>query len=171
MHQQKPNFHEFTVENFMDSCEVFNYIAGKHNQVSLNDIARQQQLIEEEVIEGSDAVVDNDVVEVLDACMDVLVTTFGLLQKLEYLGVDVSKAMQKTADNNLSKYCKTEQEAFDTSDMYLAKGISTHIKYNSEFDVFVIKNSDTGKILKPINFVPNDLSDCVPQELILKGFE
>lgn len=160
----------YTAQQFLEDCFKFNEVAEKHNLTSFDDFVNQQELIEEEVLEGFDALEGNDVLELLDGTVDVLVTALGQLQKLEQLGIDVYKAMQDTVQNNLSKFVSSEEEAIATSDMYFEQGIQTKVVYNPKFNLYCIKNSVTDKIMKPIGFQSNDLSSCLPAGLQEKGF-
>jgi hypothetical protein len=152
------------MEKFKNDCYLFNKVAGKALQVTHSDLSEQFKLIVEELKETCDGLATNNPEEVLDGTIDVLVTTFGLLQKLENLGVDVNKAMFKTADNNLSKFPQSESIAIDTVQMYESQDVTVTVEYYSEFDRFVIKD-ENGKVKKPVGFISNDLKDCLPEEL------
>jgi hypothetical protein len=161
---------DYNIADFQMDCFAFNEIANKHNKTTLKDIEFQYKLILEETKEIKEKGIDkNDVKETLDGCIDVLVTALGLLQKLEYLGVDVSKAMRDTAYNNLTKYPSKELTAMQTAQMYEEEGVFVEVEYNSEYDLFVIKNCKD-KVMKPIGFESNDLSNCIPKELLENGF-
>jgi hypothetical protein len=161
---------DYNISDFQMDCNAFNEIAGKHNKTTLKDIEFQYKLILEETKEIKDKGIDkNDVKEVLDGAIDVMVTALGLLQKLEHLGVDVNKAMRDTAYNNLTKYPSKELTAIESAMMYEEEGSVVKVEYNSEYELFVIKNWND-KIMKPIGFESNDLSNCIPAELLENGF-
>lgn len=161
----------YNISDFQMDCYAFNEIAGKHNKTSLKDIEFQYKLILEETKEIKDKGIDkNNVKETLDGVIDVMVTALGLLQKLEYLGVDTNKAMRDTAYNNLTKYPSKELTAIQSAMMYEAEGNVVNVEYNSEYELFVIKNWND-KVMKPIGFESNDLSNCIPKELLEKGFQ
>lgn len=160
----------YNISDFQVDCYAFNEIANKHNKTTLKDIEFQYKLILEETKEIKDKGIDqNNVKETLDGVIDVMVTTLGLLQKLEYLGVDTNKAMKDTAENNLTKYPSKELTAIQTAMMYEEDGIAVNVEYNSDYELFVIKNWND-KVMKPIDFESNDLSNCIPTELLQKGF-
>jgi hypothetical protein len=162
---------DYNISDFQVDCYAFNEIAGKHNKTTLKDIEFQYKLILEETKEIKDKGIDkNNVKEVLDGVVDVMVTALGLLQKLEYLGVDVNKAMRDTAYNNLTKYPSKEYTAIKTAQMYEEDGVMVDVQYNSEYELFVIKNWND-KVMKPIDFESNDLSNCIPKELLENGFD
>ena len=146
----------YLYENSLKACEI----AGQN--LELEPKARKQQLsyIQSEVQELSDALEETDLVEELDACMDILVTVFGYIQKLEALGARVDAAMVKTADNNLSKFPTTLEEVQQTQEFYkTVKNKETVFGYNSDYKRYVVRDMN-GKYLKCKSFVENDLSDC-----------
>lgn len=124
-------------------------------------------LVKEESKELIDAMHEGDLTEVLDGAIDTLVTAFGTLQVLHQLyGIDVMDAALETTQNNLSK-CPLlaelgVQEYEDlvkyTIEMYATKGITAVPTEDSFGERLVFKNAETGKVLKPFGYVPNDLS-------------
>jgi hypothetical protein len=54
--------------------------------------------------------------------------------------------------------------------MYEEDGVMVDVQYNSEYELFVIKNWND-KVMKPIDFESNDLSNCIPTDLLLNGFK
>lgn len=155
---------EYDMQDFQSDCYMFNRLAGKDKFVSHKDLTEQFKLIVEELKETCDGLATNNPEEVLDGTVDVMVTAIGLLQKLENLGMNVNKALLKTADNNLSKFPESEMIAIETAEMYERQGIDVKVEYKSEYDVYVIKDAND-KVRKPSNFVSNDLKDCIPENL------
>jgi hypothetical protein len=160
----------YSFEDFASDCYLFNELAGKDKQCSYKDIYQQSLLINEEVNEILCGVTDNNPEEVLDGCIDVLVVTLGLMQKLEQLGVDVSKAMQKTAMNNFSKFPSDFMIAQESVVELKRKGVECRAEYNADYELYVIKDAND-KVRKPLDFVSNDLLDCIPEVLQQDGFE
>ncbi len=154
----------YDYEDFKEDCYAFNEIAGKDKLVSHKDLREQFKLIVEELKETCDGLATNNPEEVLDGTVDVMVTAIGLLQKLQNLGMDVNKALYKTAVNNLSKFPTTEAVAIETAEMYERQGVDVVVEFKSDFDVFVIKDTND-KVRKPSDFVSNDLKDCIPENL------
>lgn len=161
---------DYTFDDFKVDVYAFNEIADKHKDATHLDLCKQFVLITEELKETADGLSTNNPVEVLDGVVDVLVTGLGLLQKLEALGFNTQKALYKTAYNNLSKYTSSEHIAVLTAQKFEADNINVSVTYNSTYDLFVIKD-DQDKVRKPINFVSNDLDDCVPMFVLSNGFE
>jgi hypothetical protein len=171
--QEEPTnqVNDYSIEDFQIDCYAFNEIAEKHSLTSLKDITLQYELIAEETQEIKDKGIDfNDPTEVLDGVLDVMVTALGLLQKLEYLGINVNKAMQDTAYNNLSKFPYSEDIAISTAQHYETKGVKVKVEYNSSYDLFVIKN-ESDKVMKPTGFESNNLANCIPLNLLMDGFK
>lgn len=161
----------YDISDFQDDCYAFNEIAGKDTLTSLKDIEFQYNLILEETKEIKEKGIDcNNAKEVVDGVVDVMVTALGLMQKLEHLGVDMNKAMRDTAYNNLTKYPSDERTAIETAQKYEEDGVQVTVEYKSDFELFVIKNMKD-KIMKPIGFESNDLSNCIPEDLLLNGFK
>ena len=162
--------YQYSFQDFASDCYLFNELAGKDTKCSFTDMYQQSMLVHEEVLEIIDGIRHNNTEEVLDGAIDVLVVTLGLLQKLEELGVDVSKAMQKTAINNFSKFPTDQVIAVSSVDALKEKGVDCSFEYNEGYEVYVIKDAND-KVRKPLDFVSNDLLDCIPSELQELGFE
>lgn len=140
---------------------AFNSISGSIQETSQKSFGDQLSFIEEESYELKYA---TNNVEALDACVDILVTVMGYMQKMQYTyGADVAKAMDLIAENNLSKYPPTKELAEQTVKMYADKGVETYYTYNEDYQVYVIRDKVTGKVKKPVGFKPVDLSVCFPK--------
>ena len=161
---------KYTTNDFTADNYKFNSIAGKDNLSSLEDLKDQYNLISEEIItEIGEGLENNDPVEVLDGIVDGYVTLDGLRQKLENLGFDIEEAMYRVAQNNLTKFVDTKEQAEDTQRHYLNQGVHTIIEYNQIYQKYAIKNK-AGKIMKPVGFVSVELDDLVPSE-VKDGFK
>ena len=146
----------YLYENSLRACEI----AGQDKEFSYQFRKQQLSYIQSEVQELVDALEELDLVEELDACMDILVTVFGYMQKLQQHGARVDKAMVKTAENNLSKFPTTLEEVQQTQEFYkTVKNKETVFGYNSDYKRYVVRDMN-GKYLKCRSFVENDLSDC-----------
>lgn len=142
----------------------FNALAGKDTMVNLEDIKEQYNLVYEEVAEICEGLKANDPVEVLDGLVDSYVTLDGLRQKLEHLGVDVTEAMYRIVQNNLSKFVDTKELAEIAQKHYKDKGVATEIEYNSFYQKWVIKNT-VGKVMKPVGFESVEIADLIPASI------
>jgi len=112
-------------------------------------------LIEEELKELQEAIEGNDLVEVADALCDIqyvlsgAILEFGLGDKFKLLFDEVQRS-------NMSKTCKTKEEAQATQKHYKeTKNTDSHIvEKNGEFLVY--RNEDK-KVLKSVNYSPADI--------------
>jgi hypothetical protein len=163
--------YDYNISDFQGDCYSFNSVAGKDSLCTLKDIEFQYNLILEETKEIKEKGIDhNNAKEVVDGVVDVMVTALGLMQKLEHLGVDMNKAMRDTAYNNLTKYPSDERIAIETAQKYEQEGKQVTVDYKAEYELFVIKDLKD-KVMKPIGFESNDLSNCIPEDLLLNGFK
>ena len=150
----------YLFENSLRACEI----AGQDQEIDKKAMQQQLGYIRSEVQEIADALQEDYLVEVLDGCVDTLVTVFGMLQKLQGHGAWLEKAFVKTADNNLSKFPESKEVALQSQQFYLeTKNKETKIQYNPEYKRYVIRDMQ-GKYLKCKGFVENNLSDCFPKE-------
>ena len=168
------------IQELYDLTKQFNTISGAVNEVTEQAFLEQYEYIKEEFRELAETVGDDFqatipraltleprmLTSALDDCLDIVITVFGFMQKLETLGVDVSQAGIDTANNNLSKYTNVPAVVYQTIDkLEIEKGIEAYSTFNQDEGVFVIRNSASGKIVKPLNFVSNDLSPYITQQV------
>lgn len=161
----------FNVLDSYNSTVDFNLVAG-NKYLHFDDISflqvvkRQVALIAEECKELEEAVAVEDWTEVADAVCDIRVVSDWLQELLYQAGFDMESAMEAVAENNMSKLFKTYSEALETKEYYEEeKNLSVYIesKFYKGKDYFVVKNAETGKILKPKGFVSVDLTKFVPE--------
>lgn len=115
-------------------------------------------LIAEELKELEEAIQANDLVEIADALCDIqyvlsgAVLEFGLKDKFNDLFEEVQRS-------NMSKACKSEQEAIATQEHYLQKGVESYYK---EIDgLFLVFRKEDNKTLKSIAYSPADLKSII----------
>lgn len=152
---------EYTILDLFNDTDKFNRIAGAYNDLSQESFDSQLKIIQEEYEEFVEGHERQDLVETVDGLVDSLITLFGYQRKLEErYGIDFSAIMQKIAENNLSKFVPRDDPmtASSTIAMYLNKDALVTSEYNTEYDVFVIRDPVTKKVKKPINFVPVDIT-------------
>lgn len=161
----------FNVLDSYNSTVDFNLVAG-NKYLHFDDISflqvvkRQVALIAEECKELEEAVAVEDWTEVADAVCDIRVVSDWLQELLYQAGFDMESAMEAVAENNMSKLFKTYSEALETKEYYEEeKNLAVYIesKFYKGKDYFVVKNAETGKILKPKGFVSVDLTKFVPE--------
>lgn len=161
------NYTNYTFDNMYDDVKAFNNLAG--GNTSHEWFKNQKKILDEEVNrELFPAIDNNDVVNILDGAIDTIYVALGLIQKLEQLGVDVSKACNQVCEDNLMKFPHKLEDAQETVRFYNAKNTNVHYAFNEQYSKYVIKD-ENGKIRKPHNFVPTDLTCYVPEYLQKRG--
>lgn len=112
------------------------------------------ELLAEELKELQQAVNDNDLVEIADALCDLQYVLSGAV--LEFgLGEKFKELFDEVHRSNMSKACKTIEEANNTIAHYKSKGSESYYK---EIDgLFLVYRLPDDKTLKSINYSPADL--------------
>ncbi len=116
-------------------------------------------LIEEELKELKEAIENEDIVEVADAFCDLQYVLSGAI--LEFgLGSKFKALFEEVQRSNMSKTCKSMEEALRTQQYYRTqRGIESHIiQRNGEFLVY---RTEDGKVLKSVNYSPAEISKMV----------
>ncbi len=111
-------------------------------------------LLEEELKELKQAIKENDLIETADAFADLQYVLSGAI--LEFgLGNKFKEVFDEVQRSNMSKTCKTREEAEKTSAYYKSeRGVESYIEKRG--DEFLVYRKEDGKVLKSINYsVPN----------------
>ena len=152
------------LEGLYLATNTFNMIAVNDQKITDQDFEDQFKVVVEEMKEFQDGHANKDLVETVDGIVDSFVVLFGYMQKMQNrYGIDFAKAMDLIAENNLSKYPTDEQVAIDTVQMYKDQGLETYYTFYPESRCYVIRDSKTNKIKKPVGFESVDLSVCFPK--------
>ena len=109
-------------------------------------------LIKEEVDELIVAIKEKDFTETIDALSDILYVVYGAGASF---GIELNQTMDIVHKSNMTKLCKTEEEAKKTVAWYKknSKIYNTPTyKKSKNGDYWIIYNEETGKILKSINY-------------------
>ena len=112
-------------------------------------------LIAEELKELQEAIANDDIVEAADAFCDLqyvlsgAILEFGLAEKFKGLFDEVHRS-------NMSKACKTVEEAEATIAHYLQKD-GTEAYYKEIEGLFLVYRKGDNKTLKSINYSPADI--------------
>ncbi|WP_337044154.1 nucleoside triphosphate pyrophosphohydrolase family protein [Emticicia sp. 17c] len=115
-------------------------------------------LIAEELKELEEAIENKDIVAVADALADIqyvlsgAVLEFGLGEKFRALFDEVQRS-------NMSKACKTIEEAEATMQHYAAKGTESY--YKEIEGMFLVYRKGDDKTLKNINYSPANLEEIL----------
>lgn len=117
-------------------------------------------LIAEELKELEEAINNQDIVEVADALCDIqyvlsgAILEFGLADKFKELFDEVQRS-------NMSKACKTIEDAEATVKHYNNKGVECY--YEQEGDLYLVYRTEDRKTLKSITYSPADLKRIIEQ--------
>ena len=130
----------------------------EHEQSTLDDealVKLRLGLIEEEFGELKEAIKERDFTEVRDAIADLLYVTYGTASSF---GIHADKDFDVIHKSNMTKLCKTEDEARDTVQWYKDNKLSVYDSPNYRLSNdkihWVVYNESTGKILKSIHYQP-----------------
>ncbi|MFA7687967.1 MAG: nucleoside triphosphate pyrophosphohydrolase family protein [Moheibacter sp.] len=116
-------------------------------------------LIAEELKELEDAIADKDMVEIADALCDIqyvlsgAILEFGLQNKFAELFAEVQRS-------NMSKACKTVEEAAETMKYYLEKD-GTQSYYKEVDGRYLVFRKEDDKTLKSVHYSPADLKSIL----------
>jgi predicted HAD superfamily Cof-like phosphohydrolase len=113
-------------------------------------------LLAEELKELQQAVDDNNLVEVADALCDLQYVLAGAI--LEFgLGEKFKELFDEVHRSNMSKACKTVEEANLTTDHY--KNTANTESYHKEADgLYLVYRTTDNKTLKSVNYSPANLA-------------
>lgn len=150
------------MKKLIKQVQEFNNTAGqpKHSEIvpfqDLTDL--KIGLVIEEINEFIEATETNNRVEMLDGILDLLVVTLGLADYFGFSSV-LSEGFDRVCASNMSKFCKTEEEAKASVERY--KIVNVETMYKKVGDFYVIYRSSDRKILKGINYEAVNLTDLV----------
>lgn len=116
-------------------------------------------LIAEELKELEEAIADNDIVEVADALCDIQYVLAGAV--LEFgLGEQFKALFDEVQRSNMSKTCKTKEEAEATMQHYKdTQGVDSYMEQAG--DVYLVYRQSDKKTLKSVNYSPADLKSLL----------
>ncbi|WP_286745091.1 nucleoside triphosphate pyrophosphohydrolase family protein [Roseivirga sp. UBA1976] len=122
------------------------------------DVSRCQlrvSLLAEELKELEEAIANKDLVEVADALCDLQYVLSGAI--LEFgLGEKFKELFDEVQRSNMSKTCKSMEEARATQQHYLEKdGTESYIEESDGH--FLVYRKGDNKTLKSVNYSPADL--------------
>ena len=157
----KPNSVENSVP-FVDQVEEFNKTFNKPNNYEPTIPEEKEwkfvyNFVLEELEEYREACERGDIVEILDALCDIAYVSIGNGTMLHGLKDKIWPAYQEVQASNMSKACKTEEEAIQTvSQRSKEQGEACHFEKIEEGRYIVYRTSDR-KVMKSINYFPPDL--------------
>jgi hypothetical protein len=145
---------------FVDEVEEFNAVMGKPNNYEPIIPERKEwefvyNFILEELEEYREACERGDIVEVLDALCDITYVATGNGTMLHGLKDKIWPAYQEVQASNLSKACRTEDEAKATV-LQRSSEQGEECHYEKVGDYFIVYRTRDKKVMKNINyFKPN----------------
>ncbi|MBT32166.1 MAG: hypothetical protein CMO01_21100 [Thalassobius sp.] len=117
--------------------------------------ALRVSLIAEELKELEEAIANKDLVEVADALCDIQYVLSGAV--LEFgLGDKFKELFDEVQRSNMSKACKTEEEAQKTVEYYKTER-NTESYYKEIDGLYLVYRKEDDKTLKSVNYSPADL--------------
>jgi len=154
---------------FISEVEEFNNVMGKSYQnqtkptINKADADFVVNFIQEELDELKEAIENRDIVEVLDAILDIAYVglgngamVFGLKDKIEAGYAEVQAS-------NLSKICSTEDEAIKTVEVR-SKEQGAECHYEKTKYGYVVYRSHDNKVMKNINYFRPNLKQFFTKE-------
>lgn len=107
------------------------------------------ELLQEELNELKQAIADGNIVEIADALADLQYVLSGAV--LEFgLGQLFPTVFDEVQRSNMSKACKSKEEAAETQEKYLNEEIATIAEEKGDY--WIITRAGDNKILKNINY-------------------
>ena len=158
---------------FVDEVETFNDTFGKPNNYEPTIPEKKEwqfvyDFIQEELEEYREACENGDIVEVLDALCDIAYVSLGNGTMLHGLKSKIWPAYQEVQGSNMSKACKTEEEAIQTvSQRSKEQGEACHFEKVAEGRYIVYRTRDK-KVMKSINYYRPDLSQFFTDDELQK---
>ena len=155
---------------FVNEVEEFNSTFGKTNNYEPTIPERKEWMfvydfIQEELAEYKEACENGDIVEILDALCDITYVSLGNGAMLHGLKGKIWNAYQEVQASNMSKACKTEEEAIETAKSEAARvGEDTHYEQVGEY--WVVYRSRDRKVLKSINYFRPNLKQFFTDEVL-----
>ena len=148
---------------FVNEVETFNRTFNKPNnyEPTIPDEKEWKfvyDFVLEELEEYREACERGDIVDVLDALCDITYVSLGNGTMLHGLKDKIWPAYQEVQASNMSKACKTEEEAIQTvSQRSKEQGEACHFEKVAEGRYIVYRSRDR-KVMKSVNYFSPDLS-------------
>ena len=146
---------------FVSEVEIFNDTMGKPNNYTPQIPEEKEWMfvynfILEELEEYKHACETGNIVEVLDALCDITYVSLGNGAMLHGLKDKIIPAYQEVQASNMSKACKTEEEAnFTVRVRETEQGEKCHYEKVGEY--WVVYRTRDRKVMKNINYFRPDL--------------
>lgn len=156
---------------FVGEVETFNNLMGKDWQnrskptIDPKDAEFVINFVKEELAELEEAVKNGDIVEVLDAILDITYVCLGNGAMSFGLKDKIQKGYDEVQRSNLSKICATQSEAEHTAAIRsLQQSADCH--YEKVREGFVVYRTYDMKVMKNVNWSKPNLHQFFTQEEI-----
>lgn len=160
---------------FVSEVEEFNATMGKDWQnriephINKADADFVINFIQEELDELKEAVEGKNIIEILDALLDITYVGLGNGAMVFGLKDKIWAGYQEVQASNLSKVCKTEEEAEETVRVR-SKEQGTPCHYKEVNGKYVVYRSHDNKVMKSINYFKPDLAKFFSENDIMNTF-
>jgi hypothetical protein len=146
---------------FVDEVELFNATFGKPNNYTPVIPERKEwefvyNFILEELEEYKEACEKGDIVEVLDALCDITYVSLGNGVMLHGLKDKFNDAYAEVQASNMSKACKSEEEAIETVKVR-SEQQEWPCHYEKVGDFYIVYRTRDRKVMKSVNYFKPDL--------------
>ena len=150
---------------FVSEVEEFNATFGKPNNYEPTIPEKKEwqfvyDFILEELEEYKEACERGDIVEVLDALCDIAYVSIGNGTMLHGLKDKIWPAYLEVQASNMSKACKTEDEAKETVTVR-SKEQGEECYYEKVGDYFIVYRKRDKKVMKSINYFRPNLKQFI----------
>ena len=157
---------------FVDEVEDFNALMGKPNNYEPVIPERKEwefvyNFILEELEEYKEACEKGDIVEVLDALCDITYVATGNGVMLHGLKDKIWEAYQEVQASNLSKACRTEEEA-KTTVIQRSSEQGEECHYEKVGEYYIVYRTRDRKVMKNINYFRPNLQQYFTEKEIQK---
>lgn len=140
--------------------KTFNHpVLDKPQIPSENRCELRISLLQEELNEFAQAIKDKNIIEIADALCDIQYVLSGAV--LEFgLGEKFVELFNEVQRSNMSKACKSEQEAINTLDYYMKRN-GTEGYYKEVDGKWLVFRKGDDKTLKSVNYSEADLKSIL----------
>jgi hypothetical protein len=160
---------------FVSEVEEFNAVMGKSWQnrttptIDKKDAEFVINFIQEELDELKQAVEDHNIVEIFDALLDITYVGLGNGALVFGLKDKMLKGYNEVQASNMSKICKTEEEAIETVKVRSEQqGEPCHFEKTD--GGYVVYRSSDMKVMKSVNYFRPDLSKFFTEDELFDIF-
>ena len=155
---------------FVNEVEDFNNLMSKpNNYTPIIPEKKEWQFVYdfvlEELEEYKEACEKGDIVEILDALCDIAYVSLGNGTMLHGLKDKIWPAYQEVQSSNMSKACKTQEEAVNTVDVR-SKEQGEPCHWEQVGDMYIVYRTRDRKVMKSLTYFRPDLKQFFTDEEI-----